>query len=285
MPTAVEHTINALSQVVQNVPIGTNCGLLYLLWAMLNGSFLGSRGAIFPALSQSGFSAEESRRSWAAMRYGSWRIAELLESWQAYVASENRWRARQYGGYRVVSIDTSGFWRWRLKGWIGKHFNSVAQKALPAVVFGIIVAVGEIEGKRIPLPKWFIRRTKGMSATDLEAQILAKAAQGLAINEVAALDGGFQLKAIQTANLQHYVVRGALNFVARRNQLPAYKGRGCRPKYGHKVRPLARRYKDKQIAADPADQQVEFTHQGRLVRAQGWHRLVRSDVKVSPPYL
>ena len=37
-----------LQVVLQGVPAGTNLALLQLIWSMLNGSFLISRGAIFP---------------------------------------------------------------------------------------------------------------------------------------------------------------------------------------------------------------------------------------------
>ena len=50
MSIAIEQTIHALQIVLQMVPVGTNLALLHLLWSMLNGSFLASRGAIFPAL-------------------------------------------------------------------------------------------------------------------------------------------------------------------------------------------------------------------------------------------
>ena len=50
MPTAVQETILVLEMIVQAAPLGTNLGLLYMLWAMLSGAFLNSRGAIFPAL-------------------------------------------------------------------------------------------------------------------------------------------------------------------------------------------------------------------------------------------
>ena len=50
MLTAVEATIQAIVFVVQVTPVGTNLGLANLLWAMVSGSFLSSRGAIFPAL-------------------------------------------------------------------------------------------------------------------------------------------------------------------------------------------------------------------------------------------
>ena len=70
MPIAVEHTVHAIAAVVQTVPVGTNIALLHLLWVMLNGSFLRSRGAVFAALEGQGFTRQEVRRSWAALRSG-----------------------------------------------------------------------------------------------------------------------------------------------------------------------------------------------------------------------
>ncbi len=78
MPTAIEQTLQALQFMVPSVPVGTNLALIHLMWSILNGSFLGSRGAIFPARQESGFSPEEIRRSWQAMRYGAWCIDEAV---------------------------------------------------------------------------------------------------------------------------------------------------------------------------------------------------------------
>lgn len=50
MLTAVETTIQAIVFVVQVTPVGTNLGLANLLWALVSGGFLSSRGAIFSAL-------------------------------------------------------------------------------------------------------------------------------------------------------------------------------------------------------------------------------------------
>ena len=79
MLIAAERTVQAMVSIMQIVPIGTNIGLIQLLWVMVNGSFLQSRGAIFSAMHLSGFKAQEIRRSWAAMRYGLWDVNELLE--------------------------------------------------------------------------------------------------------------------------------------------------------------------------------------------------------------
>jgi hypothetical protein len=87
MLIAAEVTVQAMMVLVQTVPIGTNIGLVRILWVMVNGSFLRSRGAIFSALHLSSFARQEIRRSWAALRYGNWEVNELLECWQIYVAS------------------------------------------------------------------------------------------------------------------------------------------------------------------------------------------------------
>jgi hypothetical protein len=77
MLIAVETIIQAIVFVLQVVPVGSNIGLLRVLWAMSNGSFLKSHGALHGALAVSGFSAEEIRQSWAAMSYGAWSIDDL----------------------------------------------------------------------------------------------------------------------------------------------------------------------------------------------------------------
>ncbi|MEM9276444.1 MAG: hypothetical protein AAGA80_26365, partial [Cyanobacteria bacterium P01_F01_bin.143] len=92
MPTAIEQTLQALQIIVQTVPVGTNLALIHLMWSILNGSFLESRGAIFPALEESGFSTKGIRRSWQAMRYGAWSIDDLLQSWRNYVHQQEQWQ-------------------------------------------------------------------------------------------------------------------------------------------------------------------------------------------------
>jgi hypothetical protein len=124
MLTAVAEIIAAIVFVVQAVPIGTNLGLVRVLWGMVNGSFLESRGAIHRGLLASNFGTDETRRSWAALRYGCWQINEVIATWQLSVASRNQWRARRYGGDRVKSVDITGFWRPRLAGQVSKPYHA-----------------------------------------------------------------------------------------------------------------------------------------------------------------
>ena len=49
--SALLYRINdVLSRVVSHVPVGTNLGLFHLLWTLLSGRLLQSRGAVIPAL-------------------------------------------------------------------------------------------------------------------------------------------------------------------------------------------------------------------------------------------
>jgi hypothetical protein len=277
MLTVAEITVQAIAFVVQTVPIGTNIGLIRILWVMVNGSFLQSRGAIFSALHLKGFDEQEIRRSWAAVRYGSWEVNELLENWQIHVESQNQWRARRYERYRVLSVDITGFWRPHLQGWLGKHYHNLAEKALPAVVVGVIILSGQVGCHRIPLLRRIVRCQPQQSQPDFRRQLLRETAAQMALDQVVVVDAEFAIAELQTAAIPRYVVRLASNATARRNYLPAAKGRGRPAVYGEKVRPLPRQWKERQLAATPPDQQSHFDYQGRRIQVTFWHSLVSAD--------
>src|SRR4029450_607811 len=92
-----------LSHVVQRVPVGTNLGLFHCLWMLLSGRLLLSRGAVIPGLAALGLGAAAVRRAWAALAYGKWHAAQLLEAWEQLVREEQVFHAHQYGGYRPVA--------------------------------------------------------------------------------------------------------------------------------------------------------------------------------------
>ena len=277
MLIAAEMTVQAMAMIMQTVPVGTNVGLIRILWVMINGSFLQSRGAVFSALHLNGFEAQEIRRSWAALRHGTWEVNELLENWQLYVASQNQWRARRYERYRVLSVDITGFWRPHLQGWCGKHYHNLAQKALPAVVVGVMIIAGQVKSQRIPLLRRIVRCQPQTGKPVFRRQLLQEATAQLALDQIVVVDAEFAIAELQAANVPRYVVRLASNATARRNQLPAYLGRGRPRVYGDKVRPLARKHKAHQIAATPADQQSHFDYQGRCIQVMFWHDLVSAD--------
>lgn len=96
------------------------------------------------------------------------------------------------------------------------------------------------------------------------------------------LDAGFKIAEMQTAEIKRYVIRLARNFTARRNQLPVYKGKGRKPKYGQLVRPLAHTYKGKHIAATPPDRVETWSERGITFRIEVWNNLILPHVQPSP---
>jgi hypothetical protein len=91
-------------------------------------------------------------------------------------------------------------------------------------------------------------------------------------------DAGFKLAALQAADIERGVVRMAVNVTARRNYPAPYKGRGRRPVYGPIVRPLARTYKGRTIAATEPDFIDEFEYEGRTIKVKGWYDLILPGV-------
>lgn len=282
MSTASHRTIQALEQVVKVLPVGTNLALLHLMWAMINGSFLKSRGAIHSALAESGFSKGEIRRSWHALRYGVWSIGEMIERWRQQVFDEGEWQVREYEGYRPLAVDITTFWRPQLQFWLGKFFHRLANRALKGVGFGLITEVGEIAGKRLPLLKQIIRvEQNDDSESDLKATILRRVPGYLAEQEVFVHDAGVSIMEAQEAQITQFVLRLAVNCTGRRHYLPLQKKRGRRAEYGLKVRPLARKWKNKEIPATDPDTTTNFQFADRTIEVLGWSDLVRADQKVA----
>lgn len=215
MPPVTEPTMSALIAIVTNLPIGTNLAMLHLLWMLVSGSLLTHRGALFPALQSTGISEQAVRRAWAALRGGVWQISELMVEWDKYMRT-HQWQPRRYEGYYAMAIDTTPFWRPKLQGLVSKYYHSVAEKALPAVILGLIVQVGQVKGKRMALPSHMVRvKPKDPSETALKESLLKKAARVLASLEILLADAGFKLKDVHQAQVARYLVRLAKNSTGR----------------------------------------------------------------------
>lgn len=284
MPPVTEPTMSALIAIVTKLPIGTNLAILHFLWMLVSGSLLTHRGALFPALQSTGIGEQAVRRAWAALRGGVWQISELMVEWDKYMRAR-QWQANCYEGYYAVAIDTTPFWRPKLQGLVSKYYHSVAEKALPAVILGLIVRVGQVKGKRIALPSHMVRvNPKDPSETALKESLLKKAARVLDLLEILLADAGFKLKEVHQAQVARYLVRLAKNGTARRNYIAYTPGqRGKKPSYGPRVRPLARSYKAREIAATPPDATCTWQLKtGEQITANVWYDLVRPDVQPSP---
>src|SRR6266436_5354845 len=280
MSTIVYRISVLLGVILADVPIGTNLGLFWLLWALISGRFLLSRGAVFPALADGGLPADAVRRSGAALAYGRWAIETLVQAWQQVVLQEDRWHAHSYEGFRPVACDLVGFFRPRLSGCVGKHYQSGADKALPAIVLAVVAAVGSVGKVRLPLVRLLLRaEPSDRSEAELQRRALTQAGATLQADEVLVVDAGFGVASLLTGGVPRFVARVARNFTARRNVLPAYTGRGRRPAYGERVRPLPRTHKGRTIAATPPEATAQWVVAGRMVHAQVWDNLVLSTAK------
>jgi len=273
-----------LSGVVAMLPVGTNLGVLALLWTLVSGRLLQTRGAVIPALSLTGLPAPAVRRAWAVLGQGHWTIAALLASWQALLQREGHWQAHRHDGYQPVAVDVTGFWRPRLRGCPTTHYNGQAGKALPAIPLGIVARVGSVGGQRLGMPLALVRADAAdPRAATHERALLRAALAVLEPGDVPVLDAGFGVRRLQEAGASVYVVREAKNVTARRATLPPYRGRGRYPTRGAVVRPLARTYRGRRIAATPADWVITWQEGAAVVRAEGWEDLVLADGQPDAP--
>src|ERR687887_1620776 len=273
-----------LSRVVQCVPVGTNLGLFHLLWRLLSGRLLRSRGAVIPGLAALGLAEEAVRRAWAALAYGKWQAAQLLEAWTHLVREEQAFHAHQYGGYRPVACDLVGFFRPRLQDCPTKHYSSAAGRALPAIPLGIAARVGTVGTQRLAVPCLLVRgEATDTSEADLQFRLLQRANEQLAVDEALVCDRGFPLRQLYEAGVQRYGVRAPVNVTARRATLPAYQGKGRKPTRGALVRPLPRTYKGRTIAATPPDRhetwQLRLGPTSLSLHAAFWDDLVCTDAQ------
>lgn len=284
MSVTVYRITTMLSSVLYSVPVGTNLGLFHLLWTLFSGRLLASRGAIIPALADTGLPAPAVRRAWAALAGGHWEINALLARWQQLVQRQGQWQPRCHGGYRPVAADLVGFFRPRLQDCPTKHFSSPAGKALPAIPFGMLARIGTVSPQRLPLPVRLLRALPDdPSEAALQRQLVQEAATLLDPEEVLVVDGGFPLSLLLSVGVARFVVRLPKNFTARRATLPPYRGHGRPPEYGEIVRPLARHYKERLLPATPPDREEAVLIDNYLVRVEFWAALVLADAKPGAP--
>jgi len=284
MQELVYRVMGLLCAVVASAPVGTNLGLVCVLWMLVSGRLLQTRGAVVPGLSLLGLAAPAVRRGWAALGQGRWASAELLGHWRALVEREGRWHAHEHAGYRPVAVDVTGFWRPRLRGCPTTHYDGVAGKARPAIPVGLVARVGSVGGQRLGVPLALVRAAPADPSPAAHERVLLRAAVGLLDErDVLVLDAGFGVGRLQEAGATRYVVREAKNVTARRARPPDYGGRGRPPTRGELVRPVGRTYRGRAIPATPADRVETWPEAEAMVRAEIWDDLVLPDAAPGAP--
>ena len=281
--TMLNHTIAILTTICQSLPIGTNLAMVHFLWMLVSGALLPNRGAIIPALKSIGLSDEETRRSWAGFGSGVWSIHEMCSEFGNYVRKLPEWKERRYEGYLPIPVDITAYFRPTLQNCPGVHFHPAAQQAMPAINIGLIGEVGELNGQRLALLRR-IERANGTEVSEpfLWKTLLPRVAKELKSDEIAVIDAGVKIGAVQQAGIPRYVLKQAQNVTARKNFLPVPGCRGRKPEYGAIVRPLGRTRKGKRLEASLPDETAALTQDGRELRVEIWRDLVRTDQKPSP---
>ncbi len=246
MPPVAEPTMSALTSIVSGLYVGTNLAMLHFLWMLVNGSLLPHRGAVFPALQSTGIGEQAVCRAWKAFHSGMWQVSELIVAWNRYIQEQQQWRPRRYERYGAVAVDTTPFWWPKLEGLQSKYYHSIAEKALPAVILGLVAQIGEVAGKRVALPCSILRvDPKDPSEAALKKELLGQMSRTLNDVEIMLVDAGFKIKACHEADVPRFLLRLAKNFTARRNYLQDTTGKkGKPPTKGDPVRPLARKHKE-----------------------------------------
>lgn len=271
--------MNVLIALTSNLPVGTNLALLQFIWMLVSGALLPQRGAIFPALQATGLSADATRRAWAAFRKGVWQTAIILQMWQAQIEGLPDWQVHLHEGYRAITVDITAFWRPALRNCPSKHYHPAANRALLAVIFGVIGVVGQIGDQRLACPLAFERvHPKDPGESRLWQDLLHWIKRHLAADEVAIMDAGVKLADLQAADIERNVLRLATNYTARRNYPAPHRGKGRIPIYGEKIRPLERSYKGKVIAASAPDRVETWTENGVTLRADIWDDVILPGV-------
>jgi hypothetical protein len=282
LPDAVYRMLTLLCTLVLSLPVGTNLGLLQLLWMLVSGQLLAARGAVIPGLSACGLSHQAVQRAWAALGQGAWSSSGLLARWGEMVAAEGRWQPHTHGGDHPVAVDVTAFWRPRLRACPTTHYHAAAGKALPAIPVGLLARVGSVGRQRLALPLAFVRAPAAAPAAHVRRLVRA-AVQQCAADDALVLDAGFGVALLQEEGAARYVVRVAKNSTFRRATPPPSAGRGRPPTRGAVVRPLPRRYKGRTIPATPSDQQTTWVEDGVLVRADVWRDLVLPTADAGSP--
>jgi hypothetical protein len=289
MPDIVYRVMDVLCMVVQPLPIGTNLGMTHLLWMLLSGQLLTTRGAIFSGLSAVGLPAPAVRRAWLTLAHGAWTIEQLLAQFRRLVETERLWEPHTYECYHPVAVDVTGFWRPRLKGCATSHYNTSAGKALPAIPLGLVARIGEIEGQRLGLPLTIVRVDQDNTSPQAHnRKLIQQAVRVCQPDDVIVTDRGFGVRLLQEEQVVAWVTRLPKNFTARRASPPVRSNerpsRGRPPTRGALVRPLARQRKGHLLPATPPDEVTIWTEGVTTIRAEQWFDLVRADANSANPH-
>ena len=202
--------------------------------------------------------------------YAKLRLVRLLECFFQQVQREKQATLVTIEGWTPLLLDWVGFYRPHLKGNTGKHFASQAGKALPAIELGMIARPVQTQQRRFPL-------LCGLTRNGNTLALLQEAQLRQSKTDVLVADRQVKISHLHQADIQHFVIRGNLDFTAYERNIRPHSGRGRKPGKGAIVRPLSRSYRGKPIAATVPHRTETFVAKGRPITALWFENLVLAD--------
>lgn len=255
---------------------------------VMSGRLLESRGALIPALDSGGLDQNECLRTREAIQEGSWWVKGLLKRLWEWVKGEGKWEALEVAGYKVKAVDSIGIYRPRLEGCVSKHYNSNADKALPAINFAVMSAIGRVGEQKVSLPEVIVRgEERGLGEEALIKKVCREAKSLFGKKDVGTADRKVSVLLMLEGGIKQVVVRRASNLTVRRRLVEgvakeqgAKKKRGRPSKRGALIRPLERKRKGKLIPASTPDEVHHWYEETDRVEARLWRDVVLSEQKV-----
>lgn len=273
--------------MILNTPIGTNLRLHDALLTIMSGRLLETRGALIPALDAMGLSKNDCLRTREAIQSGSWSVRGLLKDFQGFVTKQTQWQPLNIAGYNVKAVDTTCIYRPRLNNCTTKHYNSTAQKALPAINFAFVTAIGRVREQKVSIPIVITRGDEhALNEEKLMQRVCEQGSTFLNDTDVVTADRKFPVLVMLEAGIQNVVVRRATNITFRRvlkiENTSSSQGRGRPRKHGVLIRPLERVFKGKVHAASEADEVqtwIDKDKAGYELVARVWRGVVLTEQK------
>jgi hypothetical protein len=286
-PTPINYQVQqAIEQMVSSLPKGTDLGLCDVMSAMLSGYFIESGGGIMPAVEQylSQYIADEqeraarSRRAAKAVTYGQYNLHELLVELNTIVKSSGKWEPTTVQGYRLKPVDMTAYKRARVKTVKSKMYDSDADRAVPAVPFGMMGTTGSVGEQRVALLEMLICGdvTQNNPSQEMK-QVYQKVAELMTEEEIALFDAGFSLIDAVIHGIGQCVVRLAKNctFGRKPGAIPARtsaKGPAPSRHQADIVRPLTRQHGQNSLERTQPDETVTFVNEaGQEIKIEIWY--------------
>ena len=140
-----------------------------------------------------------------------------------------------------------------------KHYNSSADKALPAINLGQLAMIGRVGEQQVSVPCVIVRAQGEIQSEEaLMEALCCEAASHLTEEDVTTADRKFAPLTMVKSGITQIVLRRPKNITLRRSTPAAYKGVGRHPIYGDLIRPMERHRKEHVIPASAPDAECSW---------------------------